>query len=260
MLGVDHRRGLGHRHDRARLGRARRHRRADPEPGHERHLRLVRQLRPRPRRRARRRRQQHHADPRGRPGHPRPGADRRRIVAPGVRGARAGRGRQPELEHVDRGRRPRTTSSSATGRSRSGANFTARDVLVADKVALLGATVARTLFPDQDPVGQIIRVKNLPFRVAGRARAQGPGPVGRRPGRLHRGALHDGAEEAAGHHLPPAGHASPPPRSDAVEPTAVEITRLLRQRHRIAGPRGRRLHRAHGRGDGGRRAWRWRTP
>ncbi len=40
-----------------------------------------------------------------------------------------------------------------------GANFTARDVQVADKVCLLGATVARTLFPDGDPVGQMIRVQ-----------------------------------------------------------------------------------------------------
>ena len=38
---------------------------------------------------------------------------------------------------------------------------------VADKVCLLGDTVARTLFPDQDPVGQILRIKNLPFRVLG---------------------------------------------------------------------------------------------
>src|SRR5919109_5385710 len=36
----------------------------------------------------------------------------------------------------------------------SGANFTARDVLLADKVCLLRDTVARTLFPDAEPVGQ----------------------------------------------------------------------------------------------------------
>src|SRR5687767_13602859 len=33
----------------------------------------------------------------------------------------------------------------------SGENFTARDVLLADKVCLLGATVAGILFPDSDP-------------------------------------------------------------------------------------------------------------
>jgi putative ABC transport system permease protein len=37
-----------------------------------------------------------------------------------------------------------------------GANFTTREILSSDKVCLLGATVARTLFPDGDPVCQII--------------------------------------------------------------------------------------------------------
>ena len=60
----------------------------------------------------------------------------------------------------------------------SGANFTPRDVLVADKVCLLGATVARTLFPDQDPVGQMMRVKNLPFRVVGVLAPKGQGQFG----------------------------------------------------------------------------------
>src|SRR5256885_245455 len=60
----------------------------------------------------------------------------------------------------------------------SGDNFTARDVLVAEKVALLGQTVTKTLFPDQDPVGQIIRVKNLPFRVLGVLSSKGQGQWG----------------------------------------------------------------------------------
>ncbi|HEX9187649.1 MAG TPA: ABC transporter permease, partial [Vicinamibacteria bacterium] len=59
-----------------------------------------------------------------------------------------------------------------------GQNFTARDVLVAEKVCLLGSTVATTLFPDQDPVGQIIRVRNMPFRVVGVLAAKGQGQWG----------------------------------------------------------------------------------
>jgi putative ABC transport system permease protein len=59
-----------------------------------------------------------------------------------------------------------------------GANFTARDVLVADKVCLLGATVVKQLFPDQDPVGQVLRVKNLPFRVVGVLAPKGQGQFG----------------------------------------------------------------------------------
>ena len=60
----------------------------------------------------------------------------------------------------------------------SGQNFTPREIQVADKVCLLGDTVARTLFPDQDPVGQIVRVKNMPFRVVGVLAPKGQGQFG----------------------------------------------------------------------------------
>jgi putative ABC transport system permease protein len=45
--------------------------------------------------------------------------------------------------------------------------FSQADVEGAAKVALLGQTVARTLFGDADPVGQMIRVKKVPFTVIG---------------------------------------------------------------------------------------------
>jgi putative ABC transport system permease protein len=49
-----------------------------------------------------------------------------------------------------------------------GAFFTAQDVSSAAKVAVLGQTVADNLFgPDVDPTGQIIRIKNQPFRIIG---------------------------------------------------------------------------------------------
>ena len=49
-----------------------------------------------------------------------------------------------------------------------GSFFTQQDVAAAAKVAVLGQTVADNLFgPDVDPTGQVIRVKNQPFRVLG---------------------------------------------------------------------------------------------
>jgi putative ABC transport system permease protein len=51
---------------------------------------------------------------------------------------------------------------------RYGSFFTALDVTGAQKVAVLGQTVSDNLFgPDTDPTGQIIRVKNQPFKVLG---------------------------------------------------------------------------------------------
>jgi putative ABC transport system permease protein len=49
----------------------------------------------------------------------------------------------------------------------SGRAFTQQDVKSATKVALLGQTVVYNLFGDQNPVGQTIRIKNVPFTVVG---------------------------------------------------------------------------------------------
>ena len=49
-----------------------------------------------------------------------------------------------------------------------GAFFTQQDVNSAAKVAVLGSTVATNLFgDDMDPTGQVIRIKNQPFKVIG---------------------------------------------------------------------------------------------
>jgi putative ABC transport system permease protein len=49
----------------------------------------------------------------------------------------------------------------------SGRPFTQQDVKSATKVCLLGQTVVDNLFGDMDPVGQIIRIKKVPFTVIG---------------------------------------------------------------------------------------------
>ena len=49
----------------------------------------------------------------------------------------------------------------------AGRSFTAQDVKSATKVCLLGQTVVENLFGDQDPLGEIIRIKNVPFTVIG---------------------------------------------------------------------------------------------
>ena len=49
----------------------------------------------------------------------------------------------------------------------SGRSFTQQDVNGATKVCLLGMTVKENLFGGIDPVGQIIRIRNVPFTVVG---------------------------------------------------------------------------------------------
>ena len=45
--------------------------------------------------------------------------------------------------------------------------FTPQDVKAATKVCVLGETLAEKLFVKQNPVGQVIRIKRIPFRVVG---------------------------------------------------------------------------------------------
>jgi putative ABC transport system permease protein len=54
-----------------------------------------------------------------------------------------------------------------------GAAFTEQDVRSANKVAVIGKTVADQLFPGEDPIGQIIRVHNVPFMVVGMLKPKG---------------------------------------------------------------------------------------
>lgn len=48
-----------------------------------------------------------------------------------------------------------------------GRNFTDEDLKNGNKVCLLGQTVVDELFGGEDPVGKVIRIKNVPFQVAG---------------------------------------------------------------------------------------------
>ena len=48
-----------------------------------------------------------------------------------------------------------------------GEGFSDRDVSAAAKVAVIGATVARELFGQDSPVGQIVRIKGVPFLITG---------------------------------------------------------------------------------------------
>jgi putative ABC transport system permease protein len=60
----------------------------------------------------------------------------------------------------------------------SGAVFTQADVDGQQNVCLLGKTVADILFGDDDPLEQVIRVRNLPFRVIGILGAKGASASG----------------------------------------------------------------------------------
>jgi putative ABC transport system permease protein len=54
-----------------------------------------------------------------------------------------------------------------------GSYLTSADVATSARVVVLGANVASTLFPDEDPVGRMAAIDGVSFRVVGVAQAQG---------------------------------------------------------------------------------------
>jgi len=56
--------------------------------------------------------------------------------------------------------------------------FTDQDIKAATKVCILGKTVADNLFPDASPVDQTIRIRSVPFKVAGVLTKKGQNAMG----------------------------------------------------------------------------------
>jgi putative ABC transport system permease protein len=56
--------------------------------------------------------------------------------------------------------------------------YTDQDIKSAAKVCVLGKTVADNLFPDDSPVGQNVRIRNVPFKVIGVLEKKGQNAMG----------------------------------------------------------------------------------
>jgi putative ABC transport system permease protein len=115
----------------------------------------------------------------------------------------------------------------------SGEFFTEADVRSAARVAVLGQTVVNNLFAGADPVGQTLRIRNLPFRVIGVLAPKGQNQLGQ-----------DQDDTviipytAAQKKLLSISHVSMAMVSaisaEATSTAERDITSLLRQRHRLA--------------------------
>ena len=61
---------------------------------------------------------------------------------------------------------------------KSGRFLSNKNIQNRERVAVIGKTVAKNLFGDEDPVGAEIRVRNIPFRVIGVLNSKGSGAMG----------------------------------------------------------------------------------
>jgi putative ABC transport system permease protein len=60
----------------------------------------------------------------------------------------------------------------------SGEFFTDRDIIARAKVCVIGSEIVKNLFPNDDPVGKQIRIKNVPFKIIGVLKSKGQTSVG----------------------------------------------------------------------------------
>jgi putative ABC transport system permease protein len=120
-----------------------------------------------------------------------------------------------------------------------GRGFTSDELESAAKVVLLGTTVVKELFPGEDPLGQLVRIANVPFTVIGvlgdkgQAAASGADqddvalvPLTAAKLRVL-GARSEASREAVDFIMVKATS------TEAMAPVQEQIRQLLRQRHRL---------------------------
>jgi len=115
-----------------------------------------------------------------------------------------------------------------------GTFFTELDVSSAVKVCVIGITVAENLFQGESPLGQTIRVKNMPFRVAGVLSRKGTNARGDdqddtvvAPWTTVKRVLQGSAFQNVDQILVTATTA------EAIPDVVLDVTALLRERHRV---------------------------
>jgi putative ABC transport system permease protein len=114
----------------------------------------------------------------------------------------------------------------------SGVFITDSDVRGAAKVCVLGISVARELYGDADPVGTIVRIKDMPFRVVGVLSEKGGQSWGGTQDDVVMVPLTTGMRKLADRkHLQSIAVSAVSERD--VNAAEQQITELLRQRHRI---------------------------
>ena len=114
----------------------------------------------------------------------------------------------------------------------SGAFFTDADVRTAGRVIVIGQTLADTLYAGSDPVGQTIRVSNLPFRVVGVMSAKGQDPQGRDQDDIAFAPYTTVQKKVLGRDRIQIAYVSAISQ-DATYTAQLQITELLRQRHKL---------------------------
>lgn len=117
--------------------------------------------------------------------------------------------------------------------TQSGTFFTEADVRTAARVIVLGQTIADNLFPSADPIGQSIRVMNLPFKIVGVMARKGQDPQGRDQDDTAFAPYTAVQKKLLGNTRVQVAYVSAISQ-DATYTAQTQITELLRQRHKLS--------------------------
>ncbi len=117
----------------------------------------------------------------------------------------------------------------------AGRNISQSDVDGATKNCLIGQTVAESLFGDADPIGQIIRIKKVPFIIIGLLDHKGQSPQGQDQDDVIYIPLRTAQRKLFGSQFPNTVGAMmiQAKGADVLKKAEEEVISLLNQRHRV---------------------------
>ena len=117
---------------------------------------------------------------------------------------------------------------------RRGDFFTEQEIISASKVCVIGQTLVARLFQTTNPIGESIRVKNIPFRVIGVLEAKGANLVGQDQDNILLMPYSTVQKRLFGSRFNTVGAIMVSARSpDLINQAAFEVDQLLYERHRI---------------------------
>jgi putative ABC transport system permease protein len=118
----------------------------------------------------------------------------------------------------------------------AGTAFTESDLRSAARVVVLGSVTAKNLFGDEEPVGKTVRITNRPFVVVGVLMAKGQSLTGRDQDDTVLIPITTSERQITGNQFPGSIRYMLVQGKSAsdMDIAEIEITQLLRQRHRIA--------------------------
>jgi putative ABC transport system permease protein len=114
----------------------------------------------------------------------------------------------------------------------AGTAFTEQDVRGATKVAVIGQTLARQIFAEEDPVGQVIRIKQVPFTIVGLLAPKGLSVMGTDQDDVVVMPYTSAMKRVTGQTML-RGISIQTTDKNSLRPAQEQIVALLRQKHRI---------------------------